>query len=265
MISVFDIETEPLPDDQLAKLLPEFDESKYPLLGQFDPKSVRYGNVKDEEKRAAKLEDERVKHEAAREAASEARKAAKENHFTDFRAKAALSPVTGRVLVIGMCAEDGRCSVIHEETELRMLQQFWATFRAHEVARRQDGRSILAGVNIFSFDLPFLVKRSWILQVAVPKSVVDLTSRWANWSPVFVDLRRVWQLGDSQASSSFDLIGRAIGTGGKVEGHRGQEFGELWRTDRDRALQYLANDVRQPMEWLQRFGLGTPQEWEKFE
>ena len=262
MITVFDIETQPLPEDELRKWLPEFDEGKYPVPA-FDASEVKLGNLKDEAKKTAKIEEEFLKFKSRYEQAVEARRVARDNHYTDFHSRAALSAVTGRVVVIGLCAEDGTCSVIHEDTESRILRQFWALFRQHEVSRQKTGRSCLAGVNIFSFDLPFLVRRSWMLQVTVPRGVVDLTSRWANWSPVFVDLRRVWQLGDAQASSSFDLIGRAMGTGGKVEGHHGKSFSQLWESDRDRALQYVANDVRQPMEWLKRVGLGTPEAWEE--
>jgi hypothetical protein len=216
----FDIETEPMDEQQLRAILPPFDESQ-----------VKYGNTKDEAKRAAKLEECKAKYE------------------TDFFSKAALNPTTGRVLVIGFYSVELRNFVVHEGDEREILTSFWRDFSSARV-----GRCRMVGVNCYGFDLPFLIRRSWILGVTVPPGVVQFDGEWVRWSHVFLDLRRVWQLGDRQAESSFDLIGKALGTGGKREGESGADFYKLWREDRDRAIEYLKNDCVQPAEWLERIG-----------
>ena len=70
---LFDIETAPLPESELAALVPPF-----------DPAEVRTGNLKDPDKIAAKLAE------------------AEANHRRDFIERAALDPLTGRVLAIGL-------------------------------------------------------------------------------------------------------------------------------------------------------------------
>lgn len=69
----FDIETGPLPENELAALMPPF-----------DPSEVKTGNIKDPEKIAAKIAEAEV------------------NHKRDFIEKAALDPLTGRVVAIGL-------------------------------------------------------------------------------------------------------------------------------------------------------------------
>jgi len=65
-----DIETGPLPEDVILSVLPPF-----------DPEDVKLGNLKDPVKVAAKIDE------------------ARENHAAKFIEKAALSPLTGEVLV----------------------------------------------------------------------------------------------------------------------------------------------------------------------
>jgi hypothetical protein len=254
MIRTFDIETEPLGDDVLLELLPPFDESKY-QIAEFDPSSVKTGNLKDPAKKAEKVETERQKHEAEVARLQAECEQDRTNQFANFKKEAALNPVTGRVVVIGLCDEEDQFSYIGDDDERETLKAWWALYQEHEEFRSRGKKHWLAGVNIFNFDLPFLVFRSWVQHVTVPRSAVELESKWCNWGPVFFDIRRAFQLGDNQRKSSFDWMGKAFGTGGKIEGDCGAKFGELWRSDRATALRYLKNDVRQPMQWLVRMGV----------
>ena len=70
---IYDIETGPLPEADLAALLPPF-----------DPTDIKTGNLKDPEKIAAKLAE------------------AEMNHRRNFFEQAALDPLTGRVVAIGL-------------------------------------------------------------------------------------------------------------------------------------------------------------------
>src|SRR5262245_13453189 len=70
---IFDVETGPLADSELSALLPPF-----------DPAEVKTGNLKDPSKIAEKIAE------------------AEANHRRDFFDKAALDPLTGRVVAIGM-------------------------------------------------------------------------------------------------------------------------------------------------------------------
>jgi uncharacterized protein YprB with RNaseH-like and TPR domain len=99
----------------------------------------------------------------------------------------------------------------------------------------QSGR--LAGFNIFQFDLPFLIRRSWKHRVPVPLGL----RRGRYWNDELIDLREVWQVGDRMARGSLDAIAKHLGVGEK--NGDGAEFAKLWATDRTRALAYLQNDV----------------------
>lgn len=200
----FDIETAPVPETELAALLPPF-----------DPTEVKTGNLKDPDKIAAKIAE------------------AEANHRREFFDKAALDPLTGRVVAIGVLYPDSREFVIlGDEDEVRLLSKFW------ELTRGEMGRvHQMVGFNCHLFDLPFLIRRSWKHRVPVPLGI----RRGRYWSDQLVDLREAWQLGDRQARGSLDSIAKHLNVGAK--NGDGKLFAELWRSDRAQAEAYLRNDV----------------------
>jgi predicted PolB exonuclease-like 3'-5' exonuclease len=207
---VFDLETGPLAEGELSALLPPF-----------DPAEVKTGNLKDPAKIAEKIAE------------------AEMNHRRDFVERAALDPLTGRVIAIGMVLVDGgqdykegKFSIIGHEDEARMLREFW------ELTRGEMGRlNPMIGFNILNFDLPFLIRRSWKHRVAVPFGI----RRGRYWGDQVVDLRELWKLGDYQARGSLDSVARHLGVGGK--NGDGKAFAELWQSDRPKAEAYLRNDL----------------------
>jgi hypothetical protein len=200
----FDIETGPLPESELAALLPPF-----------DPAEVKTGNIKDPEKIAAKIAE------------------AEANHKRDFMDRAALDPLTGRVLAIGLInAATGGFSVIGHDDEAKILAEFW------DVCRGDKGRiNQMVGFNTYQFDLPFLIRRSWKHRVPVPFGI----RRGRYWDDHMIDLRDGWQLGDRQARGSLDAIAKHLGVGEK--NGDGKEFAALWLKDRAKAIEYLRNDL----------------------
>ena len=200
----FDIETGALPETELAALVPPF-----------DPAEVKTGNLKDPDKIAAKLAEAEL------------------NHRRDFFERAALDPLTGRVVAIGLLYPDsGEFVVIGDDDEAAMLREFW------ETAKGEMGRiNQMAGFNSNAFDLPFLIRRSWRHRVAVPFGI----RRGRYWSDQMVDLREAWQLGDRQARGSLDAIAKHLGIGAK--NGSGADFAALWQSDRANAVEYLRNDL----------------------
>lgn len=95
----------------------------------------------------------------------------------------------------------------------------------------------MVGFNICSFDLPFLIRRSWKHGVPVPFGI----RRGRYWGEQVIDLRELWQLGDRQARGSLDAIARHLGVGAK--NGDGKEFAALWQRDRPKAEAYLRNDL----------------------
>lgn len=193
--AVFDIETGPRPDEELASMMPEFEAPK---------------NYKDAEKIKAYIDGERK----------------------DWLEKAALSPVTGRVLAIGVRTPAG--NEIFADDEKTALIAFWT--RMTDLIR---GGAQMVGFNIFRFDLPFLMRRSWSHGVQVPTGIVDARGYYNRAH--FTDLYEVWQCGDKSASISLDALSKFLGVGAK--NGEGAHFAKLWATERKLALAYLENDL----------------------
>jgi uncharacterized protein YprB with RNaseH-like and TPR domain len=201
---VFDIETGPLPEVELAAVMPPF-----------DPAEVKTGNIKDPDKAAAKIAE------------------AEAGHRREFFDRAALDPLTGRVVAVGLhFPEKGEFVIIGHDDEEQILQEFW------DATRGDMGRiNLMVGFNTHLFDLPFLIRRSWKLRVQVPIGI----RRGRYWGEEMVDIRDAWQLGDRQAKGSLDSIAKHLGVGAK--NGNGADFAKLWQSDRAKAIEYLRNDL----------------------
>lgn len=130
---IFDIETAPLRETDIANLAPKFEAPS---------------NYKDADKIAAHI--------------AEQKKA--------WLERAALSPLTGTVAAIGGTGLDEEFIMLatdEGQSEAIIIARFWDYFRAHYQ------RTMFVGFNIIRFDLPFLVRRSWKLKVPVPIGVRD--------------------------------------------------------------------------------------------
>ena len=199
---IFDIETGPLPLDQLH-------------IPPFDPSQVKLGNIKNPDLAAEKI------------------RAAEENHTADYIRNAALDALSGQILCIGYRYEHQHAGVLkNDDNEAAMLREWWTMLNYYE---RQPK---LIGFNIKAFDLPFLIKRSWKHRITVPYWL----RQGRYWNDLVVDLREVWQLGDSRAHGSLAAICRHLGLGDKSGS--GAEFNLLWNTDRQAAIDYCLRDVQ---------------------
>lgn len=205
----FDIETSALSDSELAAIMPPF-----------DPAEVKCGNL-GPEKAAIKIAEAEAKHQR------------------DFIENAALDPLTGRVLCIGLL-QGGKFSILEDADEAQLLSEFW--LRVVTPGRR------MIGFNIFLFDLPFVLKRSWKHGLK-PQGI----RKGRYWSDDFVDLRELWQMGDRQAHGSLDSIAKHFGVGQK--NGNGKDFAKLWATDRPKAVEYLRNEMNITAAIAERMGV----------
>ena len=196
--TLFDIETEPLPLEILIPRMPEFNAPS---------------NYKDADKIKASIE------------------AQKQSWLED----AALSPMTGRVLVFGYL-NNGQFDVVADEDESILLKMAWEIIDSCISTGNE-----LVGFNCNSFDLPFMVRRSWASNVKIPKAVGSGHGRYWNWSEQIINLRTIWQLGNRQDEGSLDSISKFFGQAGKSGS--GKDFAALWKSDRPKAILYLQNDL----------------------
>lgn len=212
---VFDIETGGLPEEKLRRFYKE----------------------KTAEEFAASC-DKRWKPETVAEKFAEYQKSG----FAEFADRAALSPVTGQVLVIGVLAPAKNKYLLLEGDEHSVLTAWWQQF-----AKMVDQNREMIGHNIYGFDLPFLVKRSRILKIDVPGAVYQVSGRYVNWHKLFIDTRLAWQMGDFQCESSLDHVSRAFECGEKPDDCSGADFARLYNgtpEEREKAKQYLLNDLK---------------------
>ena len=145
--------------------------------------------------------------------------------------KAALDASTGRVLAIGI-RQGGTFEALTAEDERELLTRFWK-----RIAPEGEPAQKVIGFNSHRFDLPFLVRRSWMLRVSVPDGLLEGRYR----HPAFVDLYEIWQCYDRTASINLDTMAKALGVGAK--NGEGKHFHILLQSDRKKAIEYLKNDL----------------------
>jgi len=255
---IFDIETGPEPEEKLRDFF-EVDYSKVKgadlIDAEFDPATVKLGNLKDQAKIDAKIKSEREKFDAEKTAAIAAKANAATDQWRTFVDRAALSPVTGRVLAIGWIGTNDVIQIwavdpADADAEKKLLTTFWVSFRD---CAKTDAPII--GFNSHGFDLPFLIRRSWLLGVDVPDDVL------ANGRPhrLFIDLMQVWQCGNRQERISLNNLSAFFGHGQKTEGVDGGDFARLYlsekQEDRETAIEYLRQDVRLTLAAAKRMGV----------
>ena len=234
---IFDIETGPLPPERLWQVVPPFDPESIKPFPPFDPSAVKTGNLKDAAKIAEKIAAAEQQHafDAAAHAAKSA--TAKQDYEAAVIDKAALDPLTGQVLAIGyLFTKEGYTDVEYQHakcSEIDLLAGFWDYVSA-------AGDCCFVGHNTHGFDLPFLVRRSWLLGVPVAAGVLE-QGRFFN--PLFVDTMRVWAcgVGGSAGMVALDKLAGAFGVGRK--NGDGALFSKVFSENVDQALCYLRNDL----------------------
>ncbi len=245
---IFDIETGPLPLEVLRDIVPAFDPPAHP--GEFDPRNVKYGNAKKDDKRLEILEAAKVKHAEAIERYSADLEQAERTYWAEVEAKAALSALTGEVLAIGYRGDKVILDFVGERSESMLLVKFWTMYKTLRTAGRK-----MVGFNINGFDIPFLVQRSWVNGVPVPDTVFTGPQRYLEQT--FVDLMKVWSGGAWGTFGKLDTIARALNVGAKTPGVHGGDFARLFRDPEttQSALDYLANDLDMTFGVAERLGV----------
>jgi hypothetical protein len=249
---VFDIETGPLPEERLAKLLPKCELPPHP--GEFDPASVKLGNTKNETLIAEKIQAAKEKHEAAVASHDKDCEEKLAAHKADFIDKAALNAGTGQVLAVGyFSAATGlkkikfNTNTLDDDCERSLLTEFWQCVKEVGFGRGHK----LAGHNIHGFDLPFLVRRSWLLQVPIPEDLFAGNGRY--WHECFVDTMRLWSCTAYNGFTKLDDLAAYLGVPGK--NGNGADFHRLFKTDLKAATAYLAQDLMLTWTVAERLGV----------
>ena len=166
---------------------------------------------------------------------------AKQRHVEGIINKAALNAEYGKILAIGFMDHSGPEYLIGDEQDI--LPAFWS-----RVLEFVEDRRLLVGHNIMGFDLPFLFRRSLLSGCKVPPRVSPRGRYWPQ--EVWVDLMEIWKAGDYKATISLDRFCKATGLEGK--NGSGEHFSEMFEQDREKAIEYLHNDVKITYELAKR-------------
>jgi hypothetical protein len=181
----------------------------------------------------------------------------KANAWEEFVEKAALSPVTGRVLLIGILIQgEPEYLCTHcDSGEVIVLRHLWTLVDQFLASKR-----VLIGHNSNAFDLPFLVRRSWALDVLVPREV----RQGRYWNPLFQDTMEHWNCGQREYVS-LNTLGQFFGVGQKTEGIEGADFAKLWfgtmegmgtpAEQRAKAIEYNDQDLRLTAAIAEKMGM----------
>jgi Predicted 3'-5' exonuclease related to the exonuclease domain of PolB len=200
---VFDIETVPLPTEELEKLMPVFDPASV-KTGQFGP-----------EKAAEKIEKMR------------------QEQFKRFMRDAALSAISGQIAMIGIRDDTGLNTILDREEKLIIAD--WFQFFQSAV----DHGAHWIGFNIASFDLPFLIRRAWFHRLKIPYGIV----RGRYLTGFFTDLLQLWTGSEYSSRFEVSLGDLAQFFGAGVKTGNGANFDELLRYKPGEARAYLKNDL----------------------
>lgn len=199
-VTYLDIETGPLPEAELVAQMPEFEAAR---------------NLKDPEKIAADI-------------------AEKKRRWIE---EAALSAISGQILCAGTLR--GSAFMLWDAPEFRGEDQLLIDLWGFMSGELQCGNTI-AGFCIKSFDIPYMVRRSFKHGIKVPACI---------WQGRFltdqiVDIADLWSCGsrDPRDRISLDALARFLGVGQKTG--TGADFAQLWVSDRQKAIAYLENDLK---------------------
>lgn len=166
--TVIDIETWPMPEEVLEKFFPI--QEPYEDPGEFDPSTVKVGNLKDPEKIQAKIdqfravwEEDRLKGEAIHDL----------DHLDACQAVrdgACLDPRMSRIFGVAIkTGKEGGMVLLKEnpteEQERDLIKSMWGRFSTSNT---------IIGWNIIGFDLPFLVARTLLLGMELPADIQSM-------------------------------------------------------------------------------------------
>lgn len=245
----FDIETGPLPDEQLYEF---FDPTSIALPehpGTFDPNKVAVSHLKDPFKIASKIDAAREKHARALQSYAQEVEEARDEAWEDFVNSAPLNAAYSQVVAIGYGMRVGQdlLVAIDIDDERQMLDSFVTVER---MVFLLNGR--LIGHNSARFDIPFITRRCWSQNIPFEYPI----TRYKTPSDHFADTLVRWSCGDNRTSIKLDHLAKALGVPGKYGELTGDKF---WKALRDgnqaEAIKYLESDIVATHLVAERLGL----------
>jgi hypothetical protein len=213
----WDVETEALPEADLAKLMPEF---------------TAGANLKDPAKIAAAIADKKQ----------------------DWLDGAALKAITGKIVAVTAAADDneplmrtiGDHPIVDEkELIIQTVNTLLNTVGEGGNAYAWNGHG---------FDLPFLCQRAAVHNIpAFSQLTVNVRGRFY-WNEAFIDPKLVWSnYSPDHTGTSLKSVALALGVGEKIGS--GKDFAALLKTNPDEAKRYALADITLMRDIVNRMGI----------
>jgi DNA polymerase elongation subunit (family B) len=165
-------------------------------------------------------------------------------HDERIQREAALYPHTGIVCMVGIKAQIHHSLCIGPDMPEADLV---ASAFTRIAACLREGK-LVCGWNIRGFDLPFLLRRAWILNVTVPDTIAKRGWKGSlQFNDRIVDLLDLWRAGTytqgaGLPSNSLDSVARLMGLPPKLECEGIEDFAQFMAKDIDKAIEYNRRD-----------------------
>ncbi len=166
-----------------------------------------------------------------------------ENKKQKWMEDGALHAERGTVLCAGLLDSKSLKITILQGEEKDIINVIWLAY--------DDTTDCFVGHNIKGFDIPFLIRRSWILGIKLPLDLMK--GRYLNER--FLDTMDRWSCG-TKDMISLDLLSKALGLKGK--NGSGKDFAGQYLLGgeyKKRAIEYLENDLILTKSVAERMGL----------
>lgn len=214
---ILDCETIALPESEIRAKLPPFDQTSVSVPGNYKKKETIELFIAD----------------------------ALANYGNDIVEHAALSPVYGRLAIIGTMEGD--------EFDQQGEEAFAVLWDYMSDKITLSGAKVI-GWGIKRFDLPFCIRRSLALGIPIPPSVWQ--PRRYGFSDAIIDLEEIWKalcgLAPAQCVSLASVLSEL---GLPPKSGSGADFGALWVTDKQAALAYNWQDLVCEAALAERIGV----------
>ena len=157
---------------------------------------------------------------------------------------AALKAETGMVALIGYSNDGETFNYLAADKlneEKRILLKFWSMFEKGPISTPKT----IVGHYVATYDMPFLVRRSFIRDISVPSWIIGDLNKYR--SEIIRDIRLMWTFGNKNEHISLERICAAFGIKVKTGEVNGANFYKYWQSgngdDKLKAIAYCKEDV----------------------
>ncbi len=196
-----DVETIPTPIEDRLFLKP-------------DNNNIKYGNATKEDTKKKILEEAIKNFEEGTDCAS--------------------SALTGKVTLIGYAINETPIEFLDNDSERILLHNFWETVNKNNI-------ECIIGHNITEFDIPFLIRRSWLHGIFNNAWIIsELTKYTTN---KILDTNKAWLFNKRHEYISLKNLCGFFGVSMKDSEVNKKDFYKFWTQDKEKCKDYCKQQI----------------------